>query len=505
VVGAEILEKVAFPYPVVPIVRSHHEKWDGSGYPDGLKGEEIPIGARILATVDCLDALASDRQYRRALPLDKAMQTVAALAGQAYDPKVVEVLLRRYIELDKLVHQQMSNGEVARLSTHVKVEKGDAPAAGFEQTQAQLSDSKDFLTSIAAARQEAQTLFELSHDLGNSLSLDETFSVLSLRMKKLVPFESMAVFARQGDTLKPVHVSGDECRALGALEIAVGQGVCGWVAQNGKTIMNANPALEKSHNGVSLQETPLSSVLAVPLEAGSGVVGVLALYRKEKEAFTADHVRILMAISSKVALCIANALKYEQAESSATTDYLTGLPNARSLFLHLDKELSRCQREGQSLAVMVCDLDGFKQVNDRFGHLEGDKLLRTFAKMLKEKCREYDYVARMGGDEFVVVMPGIEATGAKSKAELFDQLSTQAGRLVCHEDLISLSVGIAHYPTDGKDAETLLREADRVMYLVKEVRHRDRDAMRSVALRPGSNAEAEFADSIGTPASTRVM
>ena len=505
VVGAEILEKVAFPYPVVPIVRSHHEKWDGSGYPDGLKGEEIPIGARILATVDCLDALASDRQYRRALPLDKAMQTVAALAGQAYDPKVVEVLLRRYIELDKLVHQQMSNGEVARLSTHVKVEKGDAPAAGFEQTQAQLSDSKDFLTSIAAARQEAQTLFELSHDLGNSLSLDETFSVLSLRMKKLVPFESMAVFVRQGDTLKPVHVSGDECRALGALEIAVGQGVCGWVAQNGKTIMNANPALEKSHNGVSLQETPLSSVLAVPLEAGSGVVGVLALYRKEKEAFTADHVRILMAISSKVALCIANALKYEQAESSATTDYLTGLPNARSLFLHLDKELSRCQREGQSLAVMVCDLDGFKQVNDRFGHLEGDKLLRTFAKMLKEKCREYDYVARMGGDEFVVVMPGIEATGAKSKAELFDQLSTQAGRLVCHEDLISLSVGIAHYPTDGKDAETLLREADRVMYLVKEVRHRDRDAMRSVALRLGSDAETEFADSIGTPASTRVM
>ena len=89
VVGAEILERVRFPYPVTPIVRSHHEKWDGTGYPDGLKGEDIPIGARILAAVDCLDALASDRQYRRALPLDEAMQKVVSEAGISFDPKVV--------------------------------------------------------------------------------------------------------------------------------------------------------------------------------------------------------------------------------------------------------------------------------------------------------------------------------------------------------------------------------------------------------------------------------
>src|ERR1700693_2367415 len=102
VVGAEILEGVEFPYPVVPIVRSHHEKWDGSGYPHGLKGNEIPIGARILAAVGCLDALASDRQYRRALPLDEAMAHVVGEAGKSFDPRVVEVLHRRYVELEKL-------------------------------------------------------------------------------------------------------------------------------------------------------------------------------------------------------------------------------------------------------------------------------------------------------------------------------------------------------------------------------------------------------------------
>src|SRR5215469_16497109 len=92
VVGAEILEQVDFPYPVVPIVRAHHEKWDGSGYPYGLAGEAIPIGARILAAVDCLDALASDRHYRKALPLGEAMAHVACEAGTSFDPRVVSVL-----------------------------------------------------------------------------------------------------------------------------------------------------------------------------------------------------------------------------------------------------------------------------------------------------------------------------------------------------------------------------------------------------------------------------
>ena len=100
IIGADILEKVAFPYPVAPIVRAHHEKWDGSGYPDGLKGEQIPIGARILATVDCLDALASDRQYRKALPLDEAMNSIARESGTAFDPRVVEILQRRYLEFE---------------------------------------------------------------------------------------------------------------------------------------------------------------------------------------------------------------------------------------------------------------------------------------------------------------------------------------------------------------------------------------------------------------------
>jgi diguanylate cyclase (GGDEF)-like protein len=222
----------------------------------------------------------------------------------------------------------------------------------------------------------------------------------------------------------------------------------------------------------------LRSALAVPLEGVAGVIGVLALYRGERDAFTSDHLRILLAVSGKMALAIENALKYQQAENSATTDYLTGLPNARSLFLQLDRELARCKRDNSSLTVMVSDMDGFKQINDRFGHLEGNRVLRLFAQALKDSCREYDYVARMGGDEFVVIAPGLAADAAGKKAEQMRALARQAGSEVCGEDLLSLSVGRALYPDDGKDAEQLLAQADRRMYLEKQkqLAYKDRRA-----------------------------
>src|SRR5271165_4087432 len=192
IVGGEILERVNFPYPVVPIVRSHHERWDGKGYPDGLCGEEIPIGARILAAVDCLDALASDRQYRRALPLQEAMAVVAAGAGTLFDERVIEVLQRRYEELERKAQALCDGPEAKKLSTNVKVTKGHAPAAGFERAKPSARNG-DFLAPIVAARREAQTLLEFSSDVGRSLSLHETLSLVAARLRKLVPYNAAAI------------------------------------------------------------------------------------------------------------------------------------------------------------------------------------------------------------------------------------------------------------------------------------------------------------------------
>jgi len=490
-VGAEILQRVAFPYPVAPIVRAHHERWDGAGYPDGLKGEQIPKGARVLAAVDCLDALASHRQYRNAMSLDAAMEKVDSLSGSAFEPRIVEVLKRRYRELERLAQSDPTTVEETPFPTDVGVTAGMELAAGFEQsppTPLQANDA-DFLSSIASARQEAQTMFELSQDLGNSLSLGETLSVLSMRLRRMIPYDSMAVFLLKDGRLLPELVSGDNFRLLSSLNIGLGEGLCGWVAEKRKPVVNGNPEAEAGYVSDPAKFTTLRSTLAVPLEGLNGVVGVLAMYCADRDAFSADHLRILLAISSKIALSVENALKYQQAEDSATTDYLTGLPNARSLFVHLSRELARCRRTGTALALMVCDLDNFKQINDLYGHLEGDNLLKDFAGHLKESCRGYDYVARMGGDEFVIVAPGLSPEAASEKASRLNQLAVEAGRKIAGRDLVGLSMGTAFCPADGFDVERLLAEADRRMYSMKKLHHSpepDRDADPSTSRARGA-------------------
>ena len=152
VVGAEIVEQIRFPYPVAPIVRSHHEKWDGTGYPDGLSGEQIPIGARILSAVDCLDALASDRQYRRALPLDEAIKISNPKPAKPSIRRVVAILARRYVELERSATSGKSH-EKTKLSTDVKIVRGDAPAAGFESTG---QDLMNFHRSLAWKTRESR-------------------------------------------------------------------------------------------------------------------------------------------------------------------------------------------------------------------------------------------------------------------------------------------------------------------------------------------------------------
>jgi diguanylate cyclase (GGDEF)-like protein/putative nucleotidyltransferase with HDIG domain len=475
IIGAEILEQVRFPYPVVPIVHSHHEKWDGSGYPSGLKGEEIPIGARILAAVDCLDALASHRQYRPALPLDKAMEKVAIESGKSFDPQVVKILQERYVELEKLAHEK-DDERPPKLSVDIKVDRGLAPAAGFERQEppARRADdehsSNDYLTSMAAARRDAQVLFELSHDLGRSLRLDDILSLFSVRLRRLVDYDAMAVYVKHGRELKPEYVSGDNFRLFSSLRIPVGDGLSGWVANNNKPIVNGNPSVEPGYVNDPTRYSTLRSALAVPLQGDSEVVAVLALYRAAQDAFTQDHLRIVLNASSKLGITIENASTFAGVEDSATIDSLTGLPNTRSLYKHLDGELSRCKRSGSPLTVLVLDLNGFKDINDRSGQIKGNNLLRMFAAALKDTCREYDYAARIGGDEFVIVVPGMPAEAVAEMSGRLQKTARDVGKEVCAPRALTLSIGQASYPKDGGDAETLLSVADQSMYRMKRSR-----------------------------------
>jgi len=440
--GAQIVEQARFPYPVAPIVRSSHEKWDGTGYPAGLRGEQIPLGARILAAVDCLDALVSTRDYRRAYSLDQAIEYMRAEAGKSFDPKVVEILANYYCELER---------------------RGDEPAAAF-QADAGISPA---LSPIAAARQEVQQLLALAQDLGNSLSLEETFLVLSQHVKQLCPHDTLAVYLRCEDRLEAQYAIGLDCLQVGAAVVPWGEGICGRAAAAATALLNEDPWDHPDRPSVG-GATSLRSALAIPLEGFGGVAGVLCVYAREKDAFTEDHLRILSAAATKVAVAVENALKYRQVERSAVTDMLTELPNARSLFLHLDSEVSRAQRTDQTIAVLVCDLDGFKQINDRYGHLEGNRVLRAVARALRSQCREYDTVARLGGDEFVLVLPGQKPQSVNTKVEQLIRAVAEAGYETVRTACLGISVGVAYYPADGEDAEALLAVADQRMYREKQ-------------------------------------
>ena len=203
------------------------------------------------------------------------------------------------------------------------------------------------------------------------------------------------------------------------------------------------------------------------------VLGVLSLYKMEADAFAADHLRILLAMIDKIGVSIENAIKYQAAADSAKVDYLTGLPNARSLFLHLDSEIARCTREHSRLAAIVCDLNGFKAFNDKFGHLAGNKVLEVFAAKLRLVCREYDFVSRMGGDEFVLVTPGLSSHAGQEICERVNSAAAESAAEVCGERALSASAGAAVFPEDAKDAEQLLVEADKRMYASKKSRNDD--------------------------------
>jgi putative nucleotidyltransferase with HDIG domain len=331
IVGAEILEQVDFPYPVVPIVRAHHEKWDGSGYPNGLEGEAIPIGARILAAVDCLDALASDRQYRKALPLHEAMAKVASEAGVSFDPRVVGILQRRYVELEKLANETPFQAP-PKLSTDIKVERGLAPDAGFAESEEpvvrEAGPAQDYSSLVAAARQEAQALSEFGVKLGGALSLQDMFSLLAVRVKHLVAHDSLAVYVVRNETLVPEFVSGENFRLFSSLRIPVGDGLSGWVAQNARPILNGNPSVEPGYLNDPTKYSTLRSALAVPMVGASGVVAVVALYRAGADAFGRDELGVLQELGTGLGMVVEGVLR--GSGKSKTAVACPGLASAAS-------------------------------------------------------------------------------------------------------------------------------------------------------------------------------
>jgi putative nucleotidyltransferase with HDIG domain len=312
VVGADILERVRFPYPVVPIVRSHHEAWDGSGYPDGLKAAEIPIGARILTAVDCLDALASERPYRRAMPLEEAMQFVKNKAGVQFDPDVVRLLEEHYPRLEQMAREKTE--DIPSLKTDLFIGRGEAPAAGYEPEKSLLTVSGK---GSAAPGRAAESLHMLTLRLRGARGVRETGAVLAHAVQTQIPFDCIAVYTRTGTAIRAQYMNGSCEYAFSSRPIPLGDGLSGWVAENARPIVNGNPTVEPNFVGDSRLFTRESSGLAVPLFNATGVVfGAVALYSREQAAFSKDHRRLLEQMMPDFAVALESAIRAEETEAA---------------------------------------------------------------------------------------------------------------------------------------------------------------------------------------------
>ncbi len=463
-VGAEILKRVDFPYPVVPIVRHHHEQWDGRGYPDGLRGEEIPITARILSVVDCFDSVREDRPYRRGMTREEASALLLRGAGKHFDPKVVDLFLKNLSKFEEeikaqgLDHHGLTDEECEPRALAVT----DLRDAGHEYLFA--------YDQIKNAHREVYSLYEIARTFGSSLDIEDTLSILVNKVGHVVPFDTCAVYLY--DELKgyavAAHVAGKNAESLRDRCVAPGEGVTGFALANLRPINHIDPSLD--FIGVELSHgSQYRAMASLPLVKDDRLLGALSIYSIELNDYTDDHMRLLDTVTRLASDALANAVQHAEAESHALTDPLTELPNARSMYLRFEQEVSRARRTGKPFQVIMLDLDDFKQVNDTYGHKTGDQMLREVARLLQGQLRDYDFLARYAGDEFVAIVQELTEEQVEELRERIESTVTKFALHVRagHYARVGISVGAATFAKHGETLDQLLIAADEAMYSVK--------------------------------------
>jgi diguanylate cyclase (GGDEF)-like protein/putative nucleotidyltransferase with HDIG domain len=476
-VGAEILKRVDFPYPVVPIVRHHHEQWDGRGYPDGLRGEEIPITARILSVVDCFDSVREDRPYRRGMTREEASALLLRGAAKHFDPRVVDLFLKHLPKFDEEIKAE---GLDMHGLTDEECEPRALTAADFRDREHESLLAYD---QIKNAHREVYSLYEIARTFGSSLDIEDTLSILVNKVGHVVPFDTCAVYLY--DELKgyatAAHVAGRNAESLRNRCVAPGEGVTGFALANLRPINHIDPGLDF----VGLELTPATRYRAMasfPLIKDQRLLGALSIYSIDLQDYTDDHMRLLDTVTRLASDALANAMQHAEAESHALTDPLTELPNARSMYIRFEQEVSRARRTNRPFQVIMLDLDDFKQVNDTYGHKTGDQMLREVARLLQGQLRDYDFLARYAGDEFVAIVQEIDEEQVDELRERIEQTITKFALHVRagHYARVGISIGAATFGTNGETLDQLLIAADEAMYGVKSAHKERRHSPRKV-------------------------
>jgi diguanylate cyclase (GGDEF)-like protein/putative nucleotidyltransferase with HDIG domain len=456
-IGANLVRQISFEESVHEAIRHHHERWDGSGYPDGLQGDEIPLGARVIALADVLDELYIARGDRSHPLLETIVEYVSGQSGTRLDPALCELYCQHAAAIERAVADRGLDTE--------------API-----TEPVVDDGSSLL-DLSRAQHEAGVLYDLACQLGTSLRVEETARTVLHRLTELVPARScvMYVIDASGMHALPRAALGPLRSQLERRTFARGEGITGWVLETGDAAVNVDPRIDLGDDAEAGGFRARSATV-VPVQGSDKMVGLLAFYGAAAGAFTPDHLRIIRSITPQLAAALANAELYETTHTFSMTDSLTQLPNSRFLYAQLDKEIARATRNGQPLVVTVLDLDGFKPVNDRYGHQAGDRVLGQLGWLLQRSFRQGDTVCRYAGDEFVALLPETSPEEADQVVQRVQQLVSEHPFRIDDETSVhvGISVGTACFPLDGSTLEQLIHRADKAMFRDKTSRQSSR-------------------------------
>ncbi len=441
-VGGDILSAIDFPYPVVPIVRHHHENWDGTGYPDGLVGAVIPIGARILSVVDCFDALTSDRPYRPRLSDKDALRIVSQRRGTMYDPLVVDTFLEVHAQGQMQVHQPQSTFSLSTI--------GDIQASTKELN----SPPPRRLEDITSSGEEMLALFELARGLSGPMAPAVAADVILKHLRRIVPSSLSALYINDvdADELVCAYALGEHMGVITGLRISLGQRLTGWVGANRQTIRNSDPVLDLGESARSMVPRP-RSCLSTPVVVDDVLVGVLSIYSSTRDAFSEEHQRIAEVVARQVGPVLKQALSTDTSSPPLAIDQLTSLPGLEQLNLFVSVT------GAVAMSLIYVDVNNLEMITASYGRQVGKDALSHVVVCIRRHIRSTDVVFRLGLDEFVVVLVDADKVlAAAVAARIRQQVESQAiGTSV--RLYVRVTIGVAAAPDDGNGVETLIAAA----------------------------------------------